>query len=302
MSKTIPLLKTPTLTVVQRAFSALVKHGRLPLGLIAKYADLPVRHVRHALVVLIQQHLVLHYTPPDDSFTIYEAHVEHAYALLRAGKIVQLLEQRYGEDTADIVSNLLLLGHTKIGDLEEAYGLKNKKRNVARVAELANGDATTNGANGHSASEHPIKTLGQLHERLQLLIRTGYAIPVTKRHFYPPSDIKDEATEEVLKANPKFREGTKGPKKQIEFQRELRKVLTRWRGQDSRTGKSSSTGEKRVFDVAMFEDRPNKRRKVNGGVTKGGSVDSGSISDEEVDRRGPILDVGSSHTCTLRIR
>src|SRR4051812_37721297 len=95
----------------QRVFSTLVRHGRLPLPLLVQHSGLSARHLKHGLVVLIQQHLALHYTSEDDGITYYEADWRNAYNLVRAGKIITMVEDRFGESAGGIVSNLLLLGH-----------------------------------------------------------------------------------------------------------------------------------------------------------------------------------------------
>ena len=107
----------------QRIFEVLLCHGRLSLPALQRYAELSNRLAKHGLSVLIQQHLVLWYTSPDDRVTLYEANTAVAYSLVRSGKYIQVAEAHAGQFAGKVVSNLLLLGHARVGDLVQAYGV-----------------------------------------------------------------------------------------------------------------------------------------------------------------------------------
>ena len=121
------------------------------------------RQIKYGLVILLQQHLIFH-SGSDAPLTYYEIDWQNSYAIVRFGKVVKLVEDRFGKKAANVMSNLLALGHTRIADLKEAYfppetesdddsddgtangaGSKRKRTNGNHV----NGTARTNGvANG----------------------------------------------------------------------------------------------------------------------------------------------------------
>lgn len=121
------------------------------------------RQIKYGLVILLQQHLIFH-SGSDAPLTYYEIDWQNSYAIVRFGKVVKLVEDRFGKKAANVMSNLLALGHTRIADLKEAYfppetesdddsdngtangaGSKRKRTNGNHV----NGTVRTNGvANG----------------------------------------------------------------------------------------------------------------------------------------------------------
>lgn len=121
------------------------------------------RQIKYGLVILLQQHLIFH-SGSDAPLTYYEIDWQNSYAIVRFGKVVKLVEDRFGKKAANVMSNLLALGHTRIADLKEAYfppetesdddsdngtangaGSKRKRTNGNHV----NGTVKTNGvANG----------------------------------------------------------------------------------------------------------------------------------------------------------
>ncbi|CAN9143460.1 unnamed protein product [Alternaria alternata] len=54
-------------------------------------------------------------------WTYYEIDWKNSYAIVRFGKVVKLVEDRFGKKAANVMSNLLAPGHTRIADLKEAY-------------------------------------------------------------------------------------------------------------------------------------------------------------------------------------
>ncbi|KAF1834623.1 hypothetical protein BDW02DRAFT_549966 [Decorospora gaudefroyi] len=146
-----------------RVYSVLARHGRQSLAAIARASYLNGRQIKYGLVILLQQHLIFH-SGNDGPLTYYEIDWENSYGIVRFGKVTKLVEDRYGPKAANVMSNLLALGHTRIADLKEAYfppetdsgdesddgatngaGSKRKRTNGAGV----NGSAKTNGvANG----------------------------------------------------------------------------------------------------------------------------------------------------------
>ncbi|KAI4910467.1 hypothetical protein J4E90_007903 [Alternaria incomplexa] len=150
-----------------RVFSILARHGRQSLASIARVSYLNPRQIKYGLVILLQQHLIFH-SGSDAPLTYYEIDWQNSYAIVRFGKIVKLVQDRDGKKAANVMSNLLALGHTRIADLKEAYfpsetesdydsddgaangaGSKRKRTNGTHV----NGTAKTNGVTNGTASE-----------------------------------------------------------------------------------------------------------------------------------------------------
>ncbi|KAF2118732.1 DNA directed RNA polymeras-like protein III subunit Rpc82 [Lophiotrema nucula] len=103
-----------------RVFSVLARHGRQTLAGLARESYLTGRQIKPGLVVLIQQHLVFH-SALDPRVTYYEIDWQQSYALVRHGKILKMAEDRFGRKAANVLSNMLTFGHTRLADLKEAY-------------------------------------------------------------------------------------------------------------------------------------------------------------------------------------
>lgn len=149
-----------------------MRHGRQTLAAIARTSYLSGRQIKYGLVILLQQHLIFH-SGNDAAPTYYEIDWQNSYAIVRFGKVAKLVEDRFGKKAANVMSNLLTLGHTRIADLRDAYfppdtesdddsddgvvngaGLKRKRANGTHV----NGNAATNGVvNGVPAELDDIK-------------------------------------------------------------------------------------------------------------------------------------------------
>ncbi|KAF2711046.1 DNA directed RNA polymeras-like protein III subunit Rpc82 [Pleomassaria siparia CBS 279.74] len=141
-----------------RVFSVLARHGRQTLAALVRASYLNGRQIKHGLVVLIQQHLLFHSVTESD-VNYYEIDWQQSYCLVRYGKVLKLVEDRYGKKATNVISNLLTLGHTRIVDLKEAYFP------APEVAESRGGE--TNGtslgkrnANGERVNGTAIKTNG----------------------------------------------------------------------------------------------------------------------------------------------
>jgi DNA-directed RNA polymerase III subunit RPC3 len=98
----------------------LARHGRQTLAAIARASYLNGRQIKYGLVILLQQHLIFH-SGNDAPVTYYEIDWLNTYALVRFGKVAKLVQDRFGKKAANVISNLLTLGHTRIADLKDAY-------------------------------------------------------------------------------------------------------------------------------------------------------------------------------------
>ncbi|KAF2129058.1 DNA directed RNA polymeras-like protein III subunit Rpc82 [Dothidotthia symphoricarpi CBS 119687] len=139
-----------------RVYSVLARHGRQTLAAIARASYLNGRQIKSGLVILLQQHLVFH-SGNDAPPTYYEIDWLNSYALVRLGKVTKLVEDRFGRKAANVMSNLLALGHTRVADLKDAYFPPHTDTDDDSDDGLANGAGTkrkrangthANGTNG----------------------------------------------------------------------------------------------------------------------------------------------------------
>ena len=124
------------------------------------------RQIKHGLIVLIQQHL-LFYSATDSQASYYEIDWQQSYALVRYGKILRLVQDRFGKRASNVVSNLVTLGHTRVVDLKEAYFPSPEPAGESRAG-LANGTGLgKRNANGERVNGTAVKTNGipsELHD------------------------------------------------------------------------------------------------------------------------------------------
>jgi DNA-directed RNA polymerase III subunit RPC3 len=208
-------------------FSYLLQYGRQPLPKIVQNTRLQPGQVRHSLAVLIQHHLVYYYEAKEEGTTYYEADWRNAYSLVRAGKIIQLVEQRLGECAARVISVILDLGHVKVRDLltvpELLLPTAKKRKQAAKTNGLNGGymdgdnvdegladeeeAGLTNGMTDHQDSMHQL-----LQRTLHQLASYGYIVNVRNAHLVIPADTRREATRRA-KAIESERGGHKTAKK-----------------------------------------------------------------------------------------
>lgn len=88
--------------------TVLLELGRLSAAQLVRQLRLPEKIVKQTLVVLIQQHLVVHYLHSEGGHEVayYECEWTQAYELLRAGRIIRTVEGRFGNDVSILVQNL----------------------------------------------------------------------------------------------------------------------------------------------------------------------------------------------------
>jgi DNA-directed RNA polymerase III subunit RPC3 len=175
---------------------------------------------------------------------------------------MDIVESRHGVHARDVVQNLLLLGHTKVSDLEEAYESKQKHYSYGN----GNGYVMANGTNSQSRSH--VSSASQLHTILAQLLQAGLVEPVVKSMFRSPTDTYKKIEREILHES--FGGSTKGVK-----QKEELKVKIRDRLQALRT-------EGREW-------KPHgKKRLLNGEHVNGGAVNGDHFYEDD----GTRLDVG----------
>ncbi|EHK98861.1 putative DNA-directed RNA polymerase III subunit RPC-3 [Glarea lozoyensis 74030] len=286
--------------LASRIFTILLRRGRLPIPTLARHTRLTPKQLRHGLVVLVQQNLIYHHTDSVTGVTHYEANYNAAYALLRSGKIMSFVETRHGVLAREIVHNLLLLGHTKISDLLDAYEAQKKEQ--FRLAQLAREEAqrqqeeeqeeaAQSDENGDLNGVTEIRSdtqipdpisasSGQIHTALARLFNAGLIERVVDSMFRSPADIQDELEKELARESSG---GVRTAKQKIEIAnrlkhkiRDLRREGTEWRPHP----------RKRPFngDHANGVNGASKRRRLSSGAANGESnyEDDGSYLDADL--------------------
>jgi len=271
----------------QCVFSSLVRHGRLSIPALLQHSGLSRRHLKHGLVVLIQQHLILHYTY--EGVTYYQADLDHAYALVRSGKIIKLVEDRFGESAGGVISNLLLLGHAQVSDLEDAYGVASKTQShIQTGAYQMNTEGLSNGTDATYKSENYINTLGHLHAVLDQLLQSGYIKPLFKRDFYPPADIHFEA-QLVVRADPKYPKGDLKGKQKQEFEEDVWNLKRKWRDEHDPSSTKSTFGTTKLSGGSLTI-HSNKRQKLSDKFANGvNGIHGDSIDDFKGRLNGDVV-------------
>ena len=212
-------------------FRELLYYGRLPFSGLLHHTHLTPRQLKHSLAVLIQQHLVLWYTF-DDNTTVYEAELNASYALVRSGKYIKNVEDRFGQFSGDVLSNFLLLGHARVGDLAQAINVSHP-RNAKTVIEIPHGisNGTADSApaskqvDGDAVSYEPI--LESLHRALSELLQAGLLTIVHESHFRSETDNRSEAERET--PQPEKYTGRLKKEQLLEWEQKIQKKLQEWR-------------------------------------------------------------------------
>lgn len=183
---------------------------------------------------------------------------------MRAGKIIQIVEDRFGEGAGQAVSNLLQFGHARVGDLEDAYRFNSKSSGaVDSVAEHINGEDIVNGV--HRPQNRKITSRTQLHSVLYQLLKCGFLARVNRRTYLNPADASNEA--EVVVMREQFPDGkVTGPKASAAFKNAANTLKRKWRDEADKT----TAGVKRGAPGGSNGYGPSaKRVKTNGGMANG---------------------------------
>ena len=174
-----------------------------------------------------------------------------------------MVEDRYGSGAAQVISNMIQLGHARVGDLEDAYKFtSNDQQAVNSAAEHINGEGMQNGMeNGHvtgKGQNRKISSLAQLHSVLYKLLDHGFITRVRKHTYYSAADTHNEA--EIKVKREQFPDGKiTGPKAKLRFTTEVNIVKRKWRDDNT-----SVPGDMFKGTVKKNNMNPNKRQKTNG--------------------------------------
>lgn len=208
--------------VQQRIYQALLHCGRASIQTLQKNARLPLRQIKHGLSVLAQQHLLFWYTPSPGEPTLYEPNLLAAYNLVRNGKYVQITEDRFGTIAGEIISNLLLLGHARIGDLIKVY----REGHAVRPQELgpskvphSSGKSQDPPQSSHQNGLKDSVSLQEVHRTVGRLLEFGLISVIHESKFRSEADIEIE----LEKIIPPVEQYKGKSKKEREVMRERKK-------------------------------------------------------------------------------
>jgi DNA-directed RNA polymerase III subunit RPC3 len=259
------------LTSAQRIFALLCRRGRQPIDGILKHTRLAPRQVRHALVVLHQQNLIYHNTEKETRITFYEANQDAAYYLLRNGRILDIVSERYGDDARYVLVNILDFGRVRISDLHEA--ITEAKQKESTKAPHTNG--VSNGINGHSDNDSSsVFPLGSI---LAQLLDDGILEPVVANMFRSPTDTYNEVEKKIIRES--YGGSIKGAKQGIEVKGRVSDTLRAIREERQIWKK----GSKRVNGDYTNGVADKKRKLANGQYATNGSA--AELDDPRLDVR-----------------
>ncbi len=221
---------------------------------------------------------MLWFTSPEDNGTVYESNLTNAYALLRSGKYIKIVEDRYGEIAGGVISNLLLLGHVRVGDLAQAYLPLKCSRGALKGAFALSSPSLPRGfakkqTDSLDANHGP--TVESLHQALYDMLQAGLISAVNESHFRSAADNRSEAEKEVP-----FQDRYVGKlKKEHEAEREeaISKKLEDWKYGTSLEKQGlvgHRKGMKRPLET-LEETSEAKRQRFHSPLTTNGNGETG---------------------------
>ncbi|KAL8639198.1 MAG: hypothetical protein Q9228_003745 [Teloschistes exilis] len=176
----------------------------------------------HGLAVLIQQHLVLWHDPEYTGRAFYEADISNAYALARAGTYPELLKGRLRKDdrlrgvACDLISDIVLLGHVRVGDLTQTYFPKSGEHGTLDEVILSD---------RRVVQENGAHNVNDIHSCISDLLISGFLRPVHESHVRPAADNAVEA-EQVVPRDTSYRLKTEV---QGAWEQSVKNKLEEWR-------------------------------------------------------------------------
>ena len=232
---------------------------------------------------------------------LFEANTATAYLLVRSGKIINLAAERMDEFASAIVSNLLLLGHARVGDLMQAYGFHKKGAN-GRLLNAAHGPYGKPGTHGsaQTVGDESV-SLESVQVALIGLLEAGLLSRVNESHFRSDADNRIEA-ERITKPPGEYKAKSKR-EQQAQWERSVEQQLDDWRygtRDEQKNIQDLGKGKKRILnDQPSFHAE--KRQRLD--VPFGKQAISSTI---QIGRPEPgcitLLDVPSSSFLIQRVR
>ncbi|KIV99933.1 hypothetical protein, variant [Verruconis gallopava] len=210
--------------------SALTTRARATSAqLIRATPNLSSGDVRLALVAMVQQRIVNHYTDASGT-TFYEPNWEHAYNFMyRIPTLCKLVEERYDTCVANVFNAVARAGVVCVNELLTEM-CPAPPEDAKSKHENSNTNMVENGGSDTRAGQSAILSENELYGALNVLLAAGYLMRVNLRQFWPPHDREIEATNEVLRSD--FPTGVSAKKEKDELKRQTMRLLRRWREED----------------------------------------------------------------------
>jgi DNA-directed RNA polymerase III subunit RPC3 len=240
---------------LQHIFLTLLSHGRLVAPQLAQKCHLPLRQIQHGLAVLVQNGLICHYTI-NEGRTFYEANPRNAYHLVRSGRVIDIVQKRYGKVGASIITQLLLVGHAPVGQLRMSSRLH---ENLSR-ADKTNIDS--DGANGGRGLGIPVGHYNdtEIDDCLKTLSKHGIICRLRESYFRTDADNRQIA-EDRVHSSPSV-STAKGTKLKEEIAEKIDAEIEKAVDTHINTLKSSSDmiAQKRKINELDEQEAPNPKR------------------------------------------
>lgn len=247
--------------------------------------------------MLIQQQLVLWYDPDNIGQAFYEANLENSYLLARSGKYIQLLKDRFEDFTSELISNVIILGHVRVGDLTRTYFPSIDERGP--VSEIVASDRPSQISDEHLVKPNgdtgkAVHTVNELYSAISDLLGAGLLCLVHEWYFRSAADNIAEAEHVVP------RDGSIKSKKQQEatWELDVQQKLENWKygsKADIKALAQSLQRKKRTFDGDL-DDLPTKKRKLAGPRANGSHQ---IASDQELASSGWLDVSGGSRESSM---
>ncbi|KAI0403046.1 RNA polymerase III subunit RPC82 [Xylaria palmicola] len=274
---------------IQRIVAALLARGRSNVRDLVLYTSLNPKQVRHGLALVIQHNLVFYQTDHETATTFYEANPQASYHLVRLGKILDVLDRKYGRMAKNIANDLLMLGHVEIAELVRYHKLKHGRKRAPINGEQSNGHGhdhdndheleTVDPEDPFDDDSHHVNGVGdgiegevkpmqveEIYDTLAQLIAAGVVEAVSTTMFQSPQDLKASVEQECMK---EFPNGIRGAKVTTEFDAMVKSQI-------KAIGAERVTTKRRLQESALYEPSNIKRRKLaNGGMSSGFAGDNG---------------------------
>ncbi|ABN65635.1 subunit of RNA polymerase III (C) [Scheffersomyces stipitis CBS 6054] len=110
--------------------SCLISYGRLTATDISHRTKIPVKKVKSALVSLIQMNCIFYWRESGSKQVFYSFNETGILVFLHSGDIISHVTTHYGEDSAEIVQNILVNGHIRIEDYVNNIDDEEKKLDI----------------------------------------------------------------------------------------------------------------------------------------------------------------------------
>ena len=234
--------------------------------------------------------------------TLYEANTAVAYSLVRSGKYIQITEAQAGKFAGKVVSNLLLLGHARVGDLVQAYGAGLSNGTHAHPA-ASHGPAgkpfSTSFGRVEDCVEGQDTTLESIHGTLCDLLHSELISRVHISHFRSDADNRSEA-EKVVPAPGEYK-AKSIRERDAQHEVAVRRKLKEWRycidGEED-DFEDFKKGKKRLHQDIETR-RPEKRQRLDSPLSQ---EVTGTMKETYQPMPGEMgyLDVWKSKVCQAR--